>query len=149
MKICDGENYIDIDFKCYDSEDKFPTMDLEDEKNCVMVVYGYDIRDHGWGVGGDEYFSTQDIVNVYRGLLDLVSGRTNRFFYEVCSRYAGQPKAAVFRYEVARKDENFAFEFTMTDFMAFPETVIELMSENRLRAVCEEYRQAVRRFPKR
>lgn len=105
----------------------------EVDRNQIEIAYREDDED-GWGIGGDEYFSTYDIKNMADGIRNVIHHKTDAFQYS-CQN-------DIFRVKIGYniQSELFSFSVALIETLCW-EYHIEITKDNLSLSALEEYIQ--------
>ena len=105
----------------------------EIDRNQIEISYREDDED-GWGIGGDEYFSTYDIKNMADGIRSVIHHKTTAFQYSC--------QDDIFRLKISFdiQSESFSFSAALLETLC-REYHIEIIKDNLTLSALEEYIQ--------
>ena len=81
MKLKNNSDWIRIDFLQCASTSEYLRSTLKNIENCIEIILDFEIEEVGWGMVGDEYFTTLDIRNISAGLNNIYNGKSHHFNY--------------------------------------------------------------------
>lgn len=147
MRIANQENWIDIEFERY-AKDNIEMLDgLIDKDNCVEIGFDFDIKNHGWGCVGYEYFYTKDIKELAIGFSKILIGNVKRFAYSGAYPYVSLTPDPFYTFIITRKDKKIVFSLKIHDRLADYITVTEIMELSKFEKITNELMEATEKFP--
>ena len=149
MRIENGNDYIDLDFLRYATDDRFPASGLSDEDNCVKIGFIFNMESVGRGITGEEYFTTRDIAAMATGFSRIRYGTAQEFTLSGRYPHVNAGEKPFYTVDVRREGDLIRFSFTVYDGVSDDITVTERMSPARFEEIAEEFRKTAKLYPVR
>lgn len=146
LKIENKKDWIEIEFLQYAKENEYMIQGLIDEKNCVEIVFNFNIENDGWGCVGDEFFYTKDIKEIAEGFIKVLLGICDSFNYSAGYPYECLTPPPFYTFDIKRKQENVTFVLTIHDRLSDYISVTEKMPISKFEHITNEFKIAAKQF---
>ena len=106
MKVKNGNNWINIEFIQYATEQGPAIQSLIDEDNCIEIYFNYNIENDGWGSVCYEFFNTKDIKAIATGFSKILFDTRDSFEYSGYFPYENTIPSPFYTFNILRTMTN-------------------------------------------